>query len=266
MHVTRRFSEIGRQLHSRVRRFFDSPLAPDATPLEISHAVLDDIEGKLQPVGRGERVFPYTRLVVKVVTTAADRAAVEAAFDSLPQRVAERLQELRCATEHPVAVKTLLLRKAPSSWEPGQVFSVEYSTAQQTEVAPPAQPRGALRVTVVKGAATEAAYTFTDDVIAIGRTAEATDARGRLRRNRVAFLDTVDGITETVGRAHARLRFDRTTREYRLFDEGSSNGTSIVRAGATIAVPPRDPRGIRVQSGDEVHIGRAVIRVTLRDR
>jgi hypothetical protein len=29
-------------------------------------------------------------------------------------------------------------------------------------------------------------------------------------------------------------------------------------------VPPRDPRGVRVQSGDEVHIGRAVIRVTLR--
>ena len=262
--MTRRFSEIGRQLHSRVRRFFDSPLAPDATPLEISQAVLDAIERKLQPVGRGERVFPYTRVIVKVVTPVADRSAVEAAFEPLQQRIGERLAELRCAPERPVAVTTQLLRKAPATWTPGQVFSVEYSTAGRTDGVPAAQPRGALRVTVLKGSATEAAYTFTDDVISIGRTAESTDDRGRLRRNRVAFLDTVDGITETVGRAHARLRFDRASREYRLFDEGSSNGTSIVRGGATIAVPPRDPRGIRVQSGDEVHIGRAVIRVTLR--
>jgi FHA domain len=263
--VTRRISDIGRQFQSRVRRFFDSPLAPGATPLEISHAVLDDVERRLQPLGRGERVFPYTRLVVKVVTPAADRAAVEAAFATLPDRVRERLEELRCAPEKPLEVRTLPLKKAPPTWTPGQLFSVEYSTADGPDASGVPQ-RAAVRVTILKGAATEPAYTFTDDVIAIGRTAEATDERGRLRRNRVAFLDTVDGVTETVGRAHARLRFHPATREYRLYDEGSSNGTSILRGGATIAVPPRDPRGVRVHSGDEVHVGRAIIRVTLRDR
>ena len=53
----------------------------------------------------------------------------------------------------------------------------------------------------------------------------------------------------------------RATGEYRLFDDGSSNGTAIIRGGETIAVPPRDPRGVRVQSGDEVQVGRAVIKV-----
>ena len=63
-------------------------------------------------------------------------------------------------------------------------------------------------VAVLKGAATEGTYTFTEPVISIGRSEDPTDELGRVRRNRVAFLDTVDGVTETVGRAHARLRFD----------------------------------------------------------
>ena len=76
-------------------------------------------------------------------------------------------------------------------------------------------PRGSeprvrrLHISVVKGAATEESYSFTESVISIGRTAEPTDERGRVRRNDVAFLDEVDGITETVGRAHARLQMDR---------------------------------------------------------
>ena len=92
---------------------------------------------------------------------------------------------------------------------------------------------------------------------------EATDASGRIRRNDVAFLDRVDGVTETVGRAHARFRRDEKTGEYRVFDEGSRNGTSIVRSGATIVVPPTDPRGVRVETGDEVRLGRALIRLSV---
>jgi hypothetical protein len=46
-------------------------------------------------------------------------------------------------------------------------------------------------------------------------------------------------------------------------DEGSSNGTSVIRNGAAIPVPPRDPRGVRVQSGDEIQVGRAVLRLTI---
>ena len=57
--------------------------------------------------------------------------------------------------------------------------------------------------------------------------------------------------------------YDAATRAYWLFDDGSSNGTSIVREGTTIHVAPRDPRGVRVRSGDEVHVGRAVVRVVM---
>jgi hypothetical protein len=86
---------------------------------------------------------------------------------------------------------------------------------------------------------------------------------GRVRFNHVAFEDTRDGVTETVGRAHARLQLDRASGRYHLFNEGSSNPTSIIRGGRMIRVAPRDPRGVRVQSGDQLQLGRAVLRVTI---
>ena len=53
-----------------------------------------------------------------------------------------------------------------------------------------------------------------------GRTAEPTDALGQVRVNHVAFVETRDGINETVGRAHARLQFDSASGHYHLFNEG----------------------------------------------
>ena len=49
-----------------------------------------------------------------------------------------------------------------------------------------------------------------------------------------------------------------------MFDEGSSNGTHVIRAGTSIAVPARDPRGVRVRSGDEIQFGRARVRIKVR--
>jgi hypothetical protein len=240
--------------------FFDAPLDADATPLEVCQAVLDDIERKLEPVGRGRRVFPYTHVAVRLRQTKTDRAALDAAFDRFESRVRDRLAELRCEPPKALDVKVVVLRKCPAEWTSSQLFAVEYRTAHDAEDTSSTAP---VQITILKGSAARKAYHFTEPLISIGRTADPIDAAGRVRRNRVVFLDTVDGVNETVGRAHAHLRFDAQAREYRLFDDGSSNGTSIVRGGAAIPVPPRDPRGVRVCSGDEVHIGRAVIRIVI---
>jgi hypothetical protein len=262
-----RFADISRNLHARVKQFFDAPLGADATPLEISQAVLDDVERKVQPVGRGRRVFPYSAVIVRVGPLEMDRPALEGAFAPLEARVRDRLVELRCESPGVAHVKVVFMKKAPAHWAAGQVFAVEYSRAAETAASP--QPANTppsvppVHITVVKGAATKRAYTFTDAVIAIGRTSDPTDELGRVRRNLVAFGDAVDGITETVGRAHARLKFDAATRAFRLYDDGSSNGTSIAREGMVIHVAPRDPQGVRVQSGDELHIGRAILRLAI---
>lgn len=257
-----RLSHLTKRLQSRIKGFFEEPLGADATPLEIREAVLDDIEGRVQPVGRGRRVFPYDRIAVRIAGVSTDRPALEAAFEGADERIRERLAEVRCEAPAKLEVSVTFSEEAPAAWTPGRLFSVECARAG-------APARGAhdgrlqppLRVVVVKGSAAEQEYTFTQASVSIGRTPEPEDHLGRVRRNRVVFLDSVDGATETVGRAHARLAFDAETWGYRLFDEGSSNGTSILREGTVIPVPPRDPRGVRVESGDEIQLGRAVIRI-----
>jgi hypothetical protein len=264
--VTGRLADISRDLQSRLRKFFDTTLEPNATPLEICQAVLDDVERHVQPVGRGRRVFPYTRLLVQVLRQGADPVPLESTFENFEGRVRERLSELRCEAPRSLDVHVTCLSSAPSEWDARQLFSVAYEKAAAPSIAPtrttsPSQPP--VHVTVLSGATSEPAYTFSDPAVSIGRSSDPTDEHGRVRRNRVAFLDTVDGITETVGRAHARLRFDSATGDYRLYDEGSSNGTAIIRNGSAISVPPRDPRGVKVRSGDELRIGRAALRVEI---
>jgi hypothetical protein len=260
--VTGRLSDIGKEWQSRLKGFFESPLGADAHPLEIFQAVLDELERKAQPVGRGGRTFPYSRILVRVASAHADRPTIEAVFRDLEARLRERLGELRSEVPRALEVKVAFLKKAPADWPDGQLYSLEC----HADVEPPRTVReesghAALRVTVVKGAAAQEEYTFTDALIAIGRTAEPADELGRVRRNHVVFLDAVDGVTETVGRAHARVQ--RDGKEYRIFHEGTSNATFIVRSGTPILVPPRDPRGVRLQSGDEVQLGRAIIRLAI---
>jgi hypothetical protein len=259
-----RLWHIGRDLQSRIKVFFDNTLTADATPLELLHATLDELEAKIQPAGRGRRIFPYDRLVVRVAQSSADPAALRAVFEQLEPRLRERLQELRCEAPEQLDVELELLDAPP---DPGQqVITIECSASEREPAAGGAVVSAGcptLRIVVVKGRCAEEEYVFEEPVIAIGRTTEPTDVFGQVRYNHVAFLEERDGVNETVGRAHARLQLDPDSGHYHLFNESSSNPTSIVRAGKMIRVPPRDPRGVRVQSGDQLQLGRAVLRLTI---
>ena len=261
--MTARLWHLGRDLHSRLKDFFEDPLAADATPLELLHATLDQLEAKIQPAGRGRRVFPYDRIAVRITQASADVAAVQAIFSSLESRLRERLQELRCDVHEKMELSVSVEEVDASSQQP--VLSVECSAAEREPPSPAVRAAGypPLRITVVKGQCADSEYVFEEPVIAIGRTAEPTDAFGQVRYNHVAFLEERDGVNETVGRAHARLQFDTASGHYHLFNEGSSNPTSILRSGRVIRLAPRDPRGVRVQSGDQLQLGRAVLRIAI---
>ena len=75
--------DIGKDLQARLQNFFDTPLDAAATPLEICQAVLDDVERHVQPVGRGRRVFPYTRIAIRVRQAQPDRAPTRIRLRSL---------------------------------------------------------------------------------------------------------------------------------------------------------------------------------------
>ena len=258
-----RLWHIGRDLQSRLKVFFDNPLSPDATPLELLHATLEQLEAKIQPAGRGRRIFPYDRIGIRITQPGADPVALQAIFGQLETRLRERLQELRCDAPEIIDASISISDTPDESEQP--VLSIECSASEREHDEPAAVANGypPLRITVVKGQCTEPEYVFEEPVVAIGRTAEPADAFGQVRHNHVAFVEERDGINETVGRAHARLQFDRESGHYHLYNEGSSNPTSIIRSGRTIRVPPRDPRGVRVQSGDQLQLGRALLRVTI---
>jgi hypothetical protein len=120
-----------------------------------------------------------------------------------------------------------------------------------------------LCITIARGQATHPSYTFTESHIRIGRSAQPVDGRGRPRTNQVVFLEDGDDHTRTVGRAHASIRYDATRREYRVFDDGSHNGTRVMRDGALFDVKPHDPVGVTLRSGDEIQVGTAALRIQI---
>jgi hypothetical protein len=260
--VSARLRTIGRDLQSRLKDFFDGPVDSDAAPIELLDATLDRLERKVQAAGRGRQIFPYDRIAVRIVQPDGDVAAIEAVFERLEERLRARLAEMNC--EEPDALDIAVFVAAPEGDEPQPVLSVECArtAARRPAVARMAEPPQ-VAIAVLKGQCEAEDYVFDEPVIAIGRTPAPSDAFGVVRHNHVAFLEVRDGVTETVARAHARLQFEPATGGYLLFNESSSNPTSIIRAGRPIRIAPRDPRGTRVQSEDQIQLGRALLKVSV---
>src|SRR5688572_6102766 len=69
-------------------------------PLEVLHGVIDAVEERVEPAGRGRHVFPFNTIKVSVVADSRDaRARFAAILDGDPQlqqRVAKRLSDAGC--------------------------------------------------------------------------------------------------------------------------------------------------------------------------
>ena len=90
---------------------------------------------------------------------------------------------------------------------------------------------------------------------------ELTDSQQRIvRRNDIVFEEGGDDANATVSRAHAHIRFDRPSGQYRICDDDSEFGTRIFREGRSIEVPAGNRRGERLWKGDEIYVGRACLR------
>jgi hypothetical protein len=96
-------------------------------------------------------------------------------------------------------------------------------------------------------------------------------SEGPSRRNDLAFQEDSD-INRSVSREHAHIAFNKRTGEYRLFNDrwykpgGKADGGCglwIIRDGLSQEVH-RNARGTKLQPGDEIHVGRAVLKFQLR--
>jgi hypothetical protein len=262
--------KIARSLDAAVGEFVG---AAAVTPLEIIHQAIDRAEQEIQHAGRGRRVFPYTRVTL-IVPAGRDRAA-RARFQAivegpptLTDRLRARLESAGCRMSHLTADVTYVSKPA-ATWSTPE-FHLEFHREELPppqpvieEPAPPPAVVPKLKLTVAKGTTGQRHYQFTGGRIDIGRRAEVLDARQRLvRTNHVVFEEDGGEVNGSVSRRHAHIEYDSLKREYRVLDDRSAHGTGIVRHGRTIPVLAGS-RGARLQSGDEIVLGQARLRVNL---
>lgn len=239
-------------------------------PLELYHAILDDIEDASEPGARDACVFPYNRLTVLLPTRDERyRATAEAIFaepPSIEERVRQRLRERGCRDAHAVAVDVKFVDGKSEEWA-GRDYRIDFrrqTTARAATRERKGQRPHELSLVVVAGTASRARYATAESRVNLGRLAEIADHEQRLvRRNQVAFVEDDDAVNQSVSRAHAHVSFDRGSGEARVHDDGSTRGTRVVRGGRTLDVP-RGGRGLRLHDGDEILLGEARLRVALR--
>lgn len=234
-------------------------------PLAVMLAIVDEVEQETQQAGRGRRVFPFNRITASVAAgTPGERARFEAVFDgepSLEQRIVERLQSAGCEVRG-IGVETAYVTAAAAAWT-NPHFHLELARVAGT---PGARPReatlGRIELRVVHGTAEQEEYSLALERIDIGRCVEVRDRGHRLlRTNHVAFADGSGSPNRSVSRRHAYVACSESG-VYRLFDERSAHGTSVLRNGRTITVPPGS-RGVVLESEDQIVLGDARLAVKI---
>jgi hypothetical protein len=269
------FSEVEKTIERTFRKWTERAFGPAQSDelLLVHRAILEEIEGKIQTIQRGQRLFPYNHLRVRLVSPEPDRRALfQAAFAQdrrLENDIRDSLQGAGCALPAGFAVDVETAEAGPKGFEIAYAIRETPSIpapapapapALEPEPAPASAPAAA-RLVIVRGKAAQDTYTVDKTRTNIGRMQELTDSRQRIvRRNDIVFEEGGDDANATVSRAHAHIRFDRPSGQYRICDDESEFGTRIFREGRSIEVPAGNRRGERLGAGDEIYVGRACLR------
>ena len=119
------FSEIEKTIERGFHRFAERMFGPaDSNELLLLHrAILAEVEGKVQIVARGRRVFPFARVVVTLVAAEAERRAIlQAAFgERLGADIREAMDGSQCELPRGFSVE---VRTAEAGLH---AFDIEYS-------------------------------------------------------------------------------------------------------------------------------------------
>lgn len=234
----------------------------EAHHLEVRQGVLDEVESRVQPVGAGQRRFPYDLVVVHVRAADDDRRDIfESAFvegDRLKADVLDRLRQAGAQLPPRLDVR-VVYAGADDEATAGRGFRVEFRRARRG-------PMPAARFTVLRGSARDAEVRMSRPSLNVGRMEDVRDRRDLIvRRNDLVFNDSDDEVDKSVSRAHAHVVYDEREGSFRLCDDNSAQGTHVFRDGRTFEVPRNSPRGVRLRPGDEIYFGRAVVRFDLPD-
>jgi len=233
-------------------------------PLEIVHAIVEAAQEEVQSSGRGRRVFPFNSVTLTILAPSRDaRARFEAVFADGPplrERIVARLGSAGCPIDD-IDVEITYDSRPRKGWR-NPDFHIEFARVPRPRAAEADSAPPRVELTVLNGTAERRTYALAASMrIDLGRCAEVRDSRHRLiRTNHVAFLERSGDVNQSVSRRHAHISYEPVSRCFRLHDDGSEHGTSIVRRGHSLAVP-RGARGVRLESADEIVLGEARLRV-----
>ena len=249
-------AELEKKLKKMIRGFIGGETGPHH--LEIRQSILDEVEGKIQPIGGGVSVFPYNRLSVTLYVQDDDRRYFfESAFlegGKLKNDIRERLSQSGCKLPQHLDIDIKFTDQPDPAWEE-KGFNIEYGKHSASGQRP------AARLVVIKGEAPQESYPLNKSNFNIGRLQEVRDKRDHIvRRNDLAFTEGEDEISQSISRAHAHIFFDEKDGCFRLCDDNSAQGTHIFRDGRNIEVPRNSPRGVKMHDSDEIYFGKAYLR------
>ena len=227
---------------------------------EIRLAVLDRIREKSYRSG-GRKVFPYDLLRVRMQGVEESRRELFAGRffrQYIEQEARSALRDAGCRFPENLRVEVEVRVGLPM---PGEDWLLVETASQEQ-----ANATLIARLIVREGTANTQELKLEKARTNVGRTVDVYRDEGLFRRNDLAFTEDTE-INRSVSREHAHITFDRAIGEYRLFNDrwqarGEKRqpecGTWIVRDGLSREVN-RDSRGTKLESGDEIHFGRAVV-------
>jgi hypothetical protein len=249
------------------RTIFESPLSrhsPVESPRELAEirfAVLEEVHRNSYRAG-ARMVFPFdlVRLFLRGVEESGAPVFRSAFFQRyLEHEIRGNLRENAVRFPEQLRVAVDVTTGLPLPNEPW--LTVKVQSLAQTDA-----PRVPARLVVQKGSANNQEIAIDKPRLYLGREIDVYRNGGIHRRNDLAFAEDSE-TNRSVSREHAHIDHDKTTGEYRLFndrwyDRGTDCGTRIVRNGVSLEVP-RDTRGTKLEPGDEIHLGRAIVIFTL---
>jgi hypothetical protein len=256
------------------RTVFEAPFGATAQLMgespevaEIRIAVLDEVKKKIQRAG-GHALFPYNVVRIQIRAAADEGAVFERDFFRrfFDEELRKGLSKEACRFPEDLRVEI----RATS--EEGKWLRVE---TLAEDIAPPLEAvpsaKRAARLVVSAGTANKTEIPLQKARTNIGRLGDVYKSEGLSRRNDLAFAED-NPINRTVSREHAHIVHDKKTGEYRLFNDRwykrgnkaeNNCGLWIVRDGMGQEVH-RDTRGTRLLPGDEIHLGKAVVKFQIK--
>jgi hypothetical protein len=227
---------------------------------EIRLALLDRVREKSYRSG-GKKVFPYDLLRIEMRGVEESRRDVFAGRffrKYLEQEVRTALRDGGCRFPDNLRVDVETTGGLPKPNEPWLLVEI----ASQEIADAGKKPLG--RLIVHTGDANVRELRLEKARINIGRVIDVYREEGIFRRNDLVFEADTE-INRSVSREHAHIQYDRASGEYRLFNdrwyERGPHGdcaTWIVRDGMSQEVH-RTSRGAKLEPGDEIRFGKAVV-------